>query len=165
MSLSEMSGRTAWPWLVYAANDIGWAYPYHIEHWVTLHAGLMPTWKKLREAKRYPMDFKTWGGRWVTGSTDAGKEGIDEVFDVKVVGSSGMFGVELALHHGADRIVLAGAPIDCRPNFFSPKAWDSALTYQPRWRECVDVFDGRVRSLSGFTEAILGRPDKEWLGL
>jgi hypothetical protein len=145
-ALAQITGDGRWPWTVIGVNMAGWAY--------------------LRESLRYPMGFKSWGGRWVTGSTDEDHEEVDEVLDVDRVGSSGMLAVDIARKRlEADRIVIAGMPVDATRRFYDFRPWDSALTYQVRWRESIEDFDGRVRSMSGFTKEILGAPDRSWLGL
>jgi hypothetical protein len=165
-ALAQITGDGRWPWTVIGVNMAGWAYPFDLHHWATLHPDHFRIWKPLRESLRYPMGFKSWGGRWVTGSTDEDHEEVDEVLDVDRVGSSGMLAVDIARKRlEADRIVIAGMPVDATRRFYDFRPWDSALTYQVRWRESIEDFDGRVRSMSGFTKEILGAPDRSWLGL
>lgn len=79
-------------------------------------------------------------------------------------GSSGFFGVEVALALGADRVVLAGIPMTATPHVDDDRPWDAANAHLREWTlpETLARFDGRVRSLSGATRDLLGEPDPAW---
>jgi hypothetical protein len=82
-------------------------------------------------------------------------------------GSSGLFAVRIALDVlKARRVVLAGMPMDDSPHVYDAgrRSGPSFVPYRPEWRRAArDEFGGRVRSLSGWTADLLGRPDPEWL--
>ena len=82
-------------------------------------------------------------------------------------GSSSLFGVLTALSMGYSRIVLAGCPMDSKPHWHTPNHlgpdW-TGKTYQA-WFELAGTVDGvnKVRSLSGYTETLLGSPTFRFL--
>jgi len=162
--LEEIVGRP-WPWKVYAVNQAGHAFPDPIDYWVSLHQENMLGWMARREANGFDTDFEVWGGDWRTSSKDSDKDWVDDVIPVRLVGSSGFHAIEIALHHGRDRIVGAGIPMDPRPHFHSKGPWHHALTHQKAFLESVDLWNDRFRSLSGWTRDTFGGPDREWLGI
>ncbi len=164
-ALSGLIGGGRWPWTVLAVNDAGWAYRFTIHHWVTLHGEKLPTWKAMREQAGYSMDFETWGGTWRTGRDESKLEAIDRTVPVDLVGSSGMHAVEVALHLGADRVVVAGIPMDGGGHFWDPTPWDSAMMHREPWESAKPIWGDRVRSMSGWTADLLGVPDRGWLDL
>lgn len=164
-ALEAMIGEP-WPWLVFATNQAGVAYPWPIDCWVTLHPENLEAWIERRRNEGRPMGFEVWGGTWVTGVDDSKHELVDHVLHVGDTGSSGFHAVRVALGpHECDRVVLAGVPMDFRPHFNSTRPWDSAEFHWPAWKNAVPRWEGRVRSLSGRTAELLGRPDLDWLGL
>lgn len=90
-------------------------------------------------------------------------------FDEPWLGSSALFAVFAGLALGYAKCVLAGCPLDSEGHWFAApeergpewskddlKAWsDFALMPESE----------RVRSLSGYTAQILGKPEKEWICL
>ena len=163
-ALSEiMDGR--WPHMVVAVNDAGWAYRFPIDHWVTLHGEKYPVWREMRRQLGYPMDYRVWGGTWVTGSDDSKFTWIDEVLPVTRVGSTGLHAVDVALFKGAERIITVGIPMDGSGHFFDPTPWDSAMAHRDAWIESAEAFSDTVRSMSGWTADLLGSPDRAWIGL
>lgn len=154
-----------WPGWVGVVNNVGWAYQHPIDAWITLHPSNLPEWRAKREAAGFSMDFDIWGGVWRTGTDDSNSPLVDHVLPVTRVGSSGYHAVEVALHLGCERVVLAGVPMEFGPHFHSKKPWDSPMFHRPAWEASVEDFDGRVRSMSGWTAELLGTPDAEWLGI
>ena len=166
-ALSEhVLGGERWSWVVLAVNDAGWAYRFSIDHWVSLHCKKFPVWEAMRAQLGYSMDYTKWGGSWRSGPDDSTIHGIEHIRPVTRVGSSGLHAVEIALDElGADRVVTVGIPMDGSGHFWDPVPWDHAIAHHDAWRESVADFAGRVRALSGWTETLLGRPDRAWLDL
>lgn len=161
--LEELVGGT-WPHTVFAINDSGWAYPHRIHYWVSLHQEKMPGWMERRRESGFPMDgIEVWGGSWVTKQDDSKLSWVDHILPVRLVGSSGFHAVEIALHLGHTRVVIAGMPMDFGPHFDRPGPWDSAMFHRPAWEQSAEHWQNLVRSLSGWTAELLGRPDREWL--
>lgn len=78
-------------------------------------------------------------------------------------GTSGLFGIEVALWLGAERIVLAGCPIDETPHYYDGATLMPWLEhYRDGWMASLPEIKGRVKSLSGWTREILGEPPSNW---
>lgn len=161
----------SWPGLVIATNDAGASYPGRLHHWVSLHPEKFHPgpewgdgWVAERGARGHPGGFVTWGGMWRTGRHDG--EYVDRVLPCLAVGSSGFHAVMVALHLGCDRVVMAGIPMDASPHFFDPqKPWDSPLAHRQAWQDWEGLLRGRVKSMRGWTQELLGTPSEGWLGL
>ena len=80
-------------------------------------------------------------------------------------GSSSLFAVKVAFDLGFDRIILAGCPMsDEASHIRDPgKPWKGAGAHRRGWVQVIPQLEGRVRSLSGWTMAVLGRPDAAFL--
>lgn len=83
----------------------------------------------------------------------------------KDVGSSGHFALKVALQDlGFDKAVLCGIPMNAEGrHFFNPRPWKVAHAYQQAWVDTLPLIKDRVRSMSGWTAELLGKPDAEWL--
>lgn len=149
-----------WDGDVIVVNRAGIHYPGRIDHWVTLHPEMLGGWIEARAVAFGPGEFETWCQK-------EGDEVDHVVTDIEPRGSSGLFAVRIALLLGYERVVLAGMPIDDRPHFYDADGKRSGPPfryYMPDWlRARRREFNGRVRSISGWTGEILGMPDKEWL--
>jgi hypothetical protein len=82
-------------------------------------------------------------------------------------GSTSYFAILAAIYMGYEKIVLAGIPMDCKHHWYEEEG-----TKGPSWKG--QVFHTwidfartepakKVKSISGYTEFILGAPTKEWL--
>jgi hypothetical protein len=83
-------------------------------------------------------------------------------------GSSALFAVLTSLAMGYSRIVLAGCPLDNGGHWYeleneiTPVFWDEGDF--DAWRLFKKQEESKlVKSLSGFTKLLLGRPSKKWL--
>lgn len=149
------------PDIVVAVNDIGTRWAGGLDYWCSLHPDKMQAWRK---------------GRMERGLKPAGCHighemhlGIDKVTDYRwpgmnASGSSGLFAVKVALDHGADRVVLAGVPMQPeRAHFFNGSAWSDCGSFLDGWRNAMPFIKDGVRSMSGWTKEILGEPSPGWL--
>lgn len=87
-------------------------------------------------------------------------------------GSSGFFAIKIAIDDGHDRVVLAGIPMSPEEGHYREGKFRRTNTWAPRdsflgpWTSHKEYYADKTRSLSGgWTEALLGRPTKEWLGI
>lgn len=149
-----------WDGLVVAANQAGVLWPHRLDHWVTFHPQNMARWIGERADMGRNVDMTTWAHYGVQ---------TDRTLD-HWEGSSGMFAARVALHLGCERIILCGIPLDSRPHAVEHETWGSgdwkeANVYQKQLRESAHRYEGRVRSMSGFTAALFGSPTREWLAL
>lgn len=60
--------------------------------------------------------------------------------------------------------ILAGVPMQPeRAHYFDNRQWAEATVYHSHWRRYRDRFEGRIKSMSGWTQELLGAPDEEWI--
>lgn len=147
-------------WIV-AVNDVGTRLPGAINYWVTLHQDKMGAWRAERERRGFSPAL-----RHVSHEM---RPGIDETLDYRWPGmtgsgSSGLFGVKVAMDHGAGRVVLAGVPMQPeRAHFFNGSAWRDCGSFLDGWHNALPFIKDRVRSMSGWTKELLGAPTPAWL--
>jgi hypothetical protein len=87
---------------------------------------------------------------------------VDEVVG-DWAGSSGLFGVRVALHRGNTHVVVCGVPIDASYHFDRPVDWEFYAPYRRGWARNEGSLRGTTRSMSGWTKTFLGAPSEEWL--
>ncbi len=123
----------------------------------SLHPDKLPAWLGQREKNNYSSPSEVWAHNrrsnhgFVTHTLrDRG-------------GSSGLFATFVALEKGHDRVLLAGVPMDVARNHFVRKVrWVACAAFWRAWiTNKKDLI--RVRSFSGSTAELLGRPDIEFL--
>ncbi len=141
-------------------------YPGRIDHWVSFHADLFDMWAEKRAHRGFSEPVQ----RWATIYRGRPQRGADAPGVRRVRcdgGSSGMVGTVVALDElGADRVALAGIPLDAdRGHYDQDEAWVEAERYREAWVEAAPRLMGRVRSMSGWTMSLLGGapPTREWL--
>lgn len=142
---------------VIAANDVGAHWSGKLDHWVSLHPDRLARWILERERKGYPNGFATWAHKKLAGCQ------IDNTTsDWK--GSSGLFAAKVALELGYNRIVLCGVPLSADgAHFFDPKPWAAFQAFRFGWIAHRPLLVPHVRSMSGWTQELLGAPDRNWL--
>lgn len=155
---SEVTSR--WGGEVMAVNDIGAHVHDVVRHWVTLHPGYFPGWRKYREGHCFGH------GQLATHHAHKHCDGVDVAWPMdNLGGASGLFACFIGLMLGYSRIVLAGIPMDNAGHYFDPSWQGTDLadsTSRTVWRQANERwFQGRVKSLSGWTRDVLGAPD--WL--
>ena len=146
-----------WQHIIVAINDIGCYLPANVDHWASLHSEKLEAWEKVRKVHGGNTDYKCW--------TRALPYGVEKMIGkcAQVFhpgGSSGMLGVEVAKHVGATRIILCGVPMDPVPHFCRAEPWPEALNFRPEWEAWKHNLT-MVRSVSGWTATLLGKPDFE----
>ena len=146
-------------------------YPGKVLHWFNADGDLSIQW-----AKNLP------NGNGTIKHTMGEVEGFDVDWDIeqpdyhngeitgegptRMHGSSALFATLAGLEMGYEKIILAGCPLDCEGHFYFAQ---SKETLGPIWLgyDFMAWIDFRemekpVRSMSGYTAKILGRPTKEW---
>lgn len=148
-----------WATEVICVNDVGAYYDGEFRHWASLHPDKFPGWWAVRQTLDKPKNRPTFWGRTVPAGVDPGP--VDAVVD-HWGGSSAGLAVRIALQElGADEVVMAGCPQTHTPHFHTPRAWQHWDVYWRDWERLAK--EGKlvnVRSLSGRTRELLGRP--EW---
>lgn len=155
---------TLGPWssVVMAVNRAGASYPGRLDHWVSLHPEQLGGFMAARAEIGGNIDCTTWCQR---GDPTTRVDVVPQAMECS--GSSGLYAVRIALGVlRAARVVLAGMPIDNSPHFYDGERLigPAFVPYRPEWRRAAqEEFADRVRSLSGWTAELLGRPDPTWL--
>lgn len=79
-------------------------------------------------------------------------------------GSTGLFAVKIAIEEGFEGIVLAGIPMEAeRKHFMRKITWSSCQLFRKGWQVNLPTYRDKTRSMSGWTETLLGRPTAAWL--
>lgn len=140
-----------------ACNHAARDEPGRVDHWVTMHAELLPMWMKERAKHRRPPAGQLWTARHRPSkvqSTPIESWG----------GSSGLLCVAVAFQLGFEKIILAGIPMQkLLRHYDDSRPWMEARQYWPAWERRMAQMRGRVKSLSGWTLEQLGEPTREWL--
>lgn len=144
------------PDVVIAINDVGTILPC-VDHWATLHSDKFPRWEKARRELGATTDYTRW-------SCSEGHY-VDRIVRNWFGGSSSLLAVDVALNGlDLDRVVLAGCPMDERPNAFrTERGWAHFNRFRAGWERAEREIAGRVRSMSGWTREKFGAPDADWL--
>lgn len=142
---------------IMAVNDVGQHVHDRVRHWVTLHAEYMPGWMAFRRGHLYGS-----GDQPMTHSNKA-KPGVDVVWPMgQLGGTSGLYACFVGLLLGYSEIVLAGIPMTGSGHYFDPPWYGSEFQDKPNamvWKwAALNVFEGKVKSLSGLTKKWLGEP-------
>jgi len=74
-------------------------------------------------------------------------------------GSSSLLGVQAAQRLGYDKIILCGCPLEGKNS--EGGAYEN---FHAGWKRHLDKIAPYVRSMSGWTQELLGAPDEQWLG-
>ena len=144
-------------YLVIACNHAGRDEPGRIDHWATMHPELWKLWVPARAAAGHPPAGKLWHARHRR--TDLESEAMESWG-----GSSGLLCVKLALDLGCSHVVLAGIPmLKTARHYDDERHWTEARQYWAAWEKRLPALRDRVRSMSGWTAKLLGRPDRRWL--
>lgn len=171
LQLGEFAG-------VVGCNDIGVDWPGQLDAWVSLHPSSFKLWAARRRLKGLPPHRRLFGHSEGKGAKGVSPDLVTDFTDYRLPGqdrsgSSGLFAVKVALIDlGFDRAVLCGIPMDIREaHFFDPEAWRAAPAHRKGWQVHVfnkvagplPILDERVRSMSGWTAELLGKPDADWI--
>jgi hypothetical protein len=150
-----------------AINMSGCFVPKKISHWASKHPGGLPYYIGLYHENFYPTDtdngnFNFMAHIFRPQIYSHAPERAEVIWDFagRDDGSSSMFGVMVGLVLGYDPIWLAGVPIDGSGRFYDPPGmapFDYGY-YQQFWSAKVPIFENRVKSFSGFTATLLGKP-------
>ncbi|MES0071918.1 hypothetical protein [Mesorhizobium sp. M0058] len=149
------------PTAIAAANNIGIEWEGHLDYWFTLHPGACIDWIGIRDA----LSRRVRAGRnkpeiWAHKAAVA----VDR-HTPDWGGSTGLLAGKGLLELGFERIVLAGVPMDKSPHFYNGQPWRQVDRYRQAWQRQLPDLAPFVRSMSGWTAELLGKPDPEWLGV
>lgn len=78
-------------------------------------------------------------------------------------GSSGLYAAKVAMELlGADKVILAGVPMDGGPHYYDDKPWGIPKDFREGWVQASPHIIGKVKSYGGWTRDLLGEPTQEW---
>lgn len=143
-------------------------YDAPIAHGCTMHPENAQPWHDARDAhpRQDGAPWLLWSGR-----EGDGMAWIDRPVDRNFAwhGTSALFAVDVALRLlKADRVILAGCPIDDSPHYngrhtLNDNGCRGVGFYREGWAKALPTIRHKVRSASGFTQALLGAPTADWL--
>jgi hypothetical protein len=139
-----------------AVNEAGIFAPCRVDAWATLHPEKWDRWTSQRHE---------YGNTDYEGFSIERSERFKNVRD-KWGGSSGLYAVQIALQEfGASGVILCGVPLTPEGRHFFDKnhPWSDADTYRKGFGAALPVIKEKVRSMSGWTQELLGAPSTQWL--
>lgn len=151
------------PDLIICINEMGRDYPETFDHWVSMHPQIdkFPHWIGERKQAGRP-DAKQ---LWIPRHREMHSKVKYEVGRVPSWGgSSGMLACTLCIAMLDCDAVLAGVPMQAdAAHYHDDTPWTDAVHYHGHWRRYLDKLKGRIKSMSGWTQELLGAPDEEWI--
>lgn len=149
------------PDVVVAVKDIWVEYP-RVDHVATYHIDRIPRELQKRRSLGYEDPICV----WTYSHFRTPKIGL-QVKAIRITGgSSGLLGAMVG-KQVADRAVLAGIPLDpTMPHFHTRKygkPWKEGSMYLKTWHAMKAELQDKVKSMSGYTQKILGEPTLEWI--
>lgn len=171
--------RAVEQWDIFAVNDGGWvgypeedSLPLPLDHWCTFHADNLGEYrdKRRKQIERHrpvteaDMACETWSKKRPFGREELEKL-TDHVVSDHWRGSSSLLAALVAIRLGYTRIVCAGAPLVPGPHF-DGRPWGEKECWVMRedWLKRADMItDSGVRSCSGWTADLVGKPTRRWL--
>lgn len=150
-----------------AVNDAGTTYPHRLDYWVTLHLEKLGSWIQRRITNHYPDPYSIYTHRELTHRERNNLFYTPSLFRYNtgdLGGGSGLFACKLAIELGFEKIVLCGIPMTREgAHFFDERPWKDAEKYRSAWLKHASTLDNQVKSMSGWTMELLGKPTLEWL--
>ena len=150
-------------------NVVGRDIKEPFDHWVSYHPELFRLWMEKRRVAGLPLypQVKLWSGRSRSGKKLGYKLNLPLPFDHVEMwgGSSGLLATVVALRRlEATHVVLCGVPMMSTARMDDSTNWrlDEVTAYRGDWVKEAPRLT-RVRSMSGWTQELLGAPTTEWL--
>ncbi len=159
---------------VYCVKQAGIHWPISFDIWVTLHPEHMDEFEAERHGLGLPNGYEIVAPPPEELGSHGGKGRIGRRVSYKFDGggsaSSGIYAAKVALDDGFD-VVLAGVPLDDSGHFLPLTTNNYGQRRGDIWSKRPDAFItefnralshlmGRVKSMSGYTMKVLGKPGK-----
>ena len=141
-----------------ACNFAGRDYPGRLDAWVTLHPELVGKWERERERAGRNTDYRLFAYTAKHGCSP-------EIVRERWRGSSGLYTAQIALEVlGCTGAILCGTPMERDAgHFVRPGPWCDVERYRSGFRAAAAECGNQIRSVSGWTAELFGRPDEAWL--
>lgn len=152
------------PYEIGAAKWIGADFEGRLSLWASLHPEMAGKMQRARAAKGGNADYLFIAHKGGRGPQfDGGR--IDRVMPQGYHGCSGLYLACKAVQLGYERVICCGMPLLPEPHFNRPEPWRDAARYHRGWRDARrdHEISTRVRSMSGWTAELFGRPNARWL--
>jgi hypothetical protein len=151
-------------WPVVAINGVATLYLEHIVMWCSIHGRDLMKWAPMRAERGGNTDYLGYGNF-------SDKEECGDFIRwnrPNLGGSSGLFAVDIALESGFEKVILCGVPLEgqqrvCSADGSPVEAVCAYESYRKGWERKLPDIKDRVRSMSGWTKELLGKPTKGWL--
>lgn len=152
------------PDVIAGTNDIIARWPGRMEYVFTLHPEKLRSWLRTRHKNGYPKPGTIISSHHVRAEPVFHFDGVDRLL-TDLGGSSGLFAVNGLLRDGFDKIVVAGVPLSPDAGHIArgPAMWNGSRHYRKIWEHHFLSIARQVRSMSGWTQELLGAPTAEWL--
>lgn len=141
----------------FCVKDMVRLWPLRCDYYITLHPDRIAKDLEQRKRSGRSIDFPVYAHR--QHKTVVTKTATDWQ------GSSGLFATKIALlDEHFDAVVLAGVPMEAKFDHIArQKVWASVNLYIKGWQKHLPELQGKVKSMSGWTQKNLGAPDANWL--
>lgn len=166
---------------IYCVKQIGVHYPDAFNVWATLHTEAMDGYEVERHASGLPNGYQIvapppneLGSHGAKGKITRRVSYLWPGSTSSASASSGIYGAKVALDDGFDRVVLAGIPMSPEHGHFLPEGkmvsgqrrgvvWTGHSAFVLGFSEAVPHLIGKVKSMSGYTQKVLGAPNSNWI--
>lgn len=125
----------------------------YCKYMATYHPVEIPDIQKHREAIGGNTDYQV-----ISHIGQAGVDIVEPLLPGERSGSSALLGAQAAIKLGYTRIVLCGCPLTGEND-----KGGSYESFRVGWTQKKKYLNDRVRSMSGWTQELLGAPTEEWL--
>lgn len=151
------------PVTVIATKRAGRDYDGPVHHWPSFHHDMIIPWVAERAKAGRPPAENYWSCR--PANRRAPRSPLPIKWIDNIGGSSGMLGVQVALHPEVDidKVILCGIPMMPSKRYDVNTEWREALAHRDAWNKYLPQMKDRVRSMSGWTQELLGPVTEEWL--
>lgn len=146
------------PHMIVATNEAGTRYEADLDAWVSLHpdffANALP--RRLRAGRNRPLLYAP-----ARHSDTPGIKAVPPRWD----GSSALYAAQIATKQlKAKKAILCGAPLDREAGHIAvPGRWDDPDRYRAGFITALPDIELKVRSMGGWTAALIGSPTPDWL--
>lgn len=152
------------PYAICGLNVSG-LFLYRLDHWFVTSIDKAPVFAKAREIG---LDLHGGYGEMHCPGHDFLPSVCERqrFWPVQTKGSIALFAIQVLSSLEFRSIVLAGVPLNDKSGHFYAPPWEGNAGMSDHikvWEENLTYLRHRVRSMSGNTLRILGRPDTDWL--
>lgn len=146
------------PHMIVATNHAGTRYPGELDAWASLHpdffANALP--RRLNAGLNKPLLYAP-----AKHSDTPGIKAVAPRWDA----SSALFAAQIAMKQlKASKVILCGAPLDREAGHIAvPGRWDDPERYRAGFVTALPEIEHKVRSMGGWTAALIGSPTPDWL--